>query len=143
MFRSSLAKILSNLIMISICEKVWLQQLTKAKYSILESILHIFQKMFLTQSHTYLYNTLCKSHDFLISYFESGHFSIKVTFWENSFRHSFLIFFEQYLNNIFYLFYHFLNCHILTKLISFSESTSKIKVRLPNAFFLSLLTSEV
>ena len=58
--------------MISICERVRLQLLRKAIYSILTSILHIFQKKFLTEPHTYLYNTLCKSHGFLISYFESG-----------------------------------------------------------------------
>ena len=57
--------------MISICEKVRLLQLRKAKYSILASISHIFQKKFLTKPHTYVNNTLCKSHDFLISCFES------------------------------------------------------------------------
>ena len=40
-FRPFLTKFLRNLI-ISICEKVRLQQLRKAKYSILASILHIF-----------------------------------------------------------------------------------------------------
>ena len=59
--------------MISICEKVRLQQLRKIKYSLLTSILHIFSKIFLTELYTYLYNTLCKSHDFLIPCFESGH----------------------------------------------------------------------
>ena len=54
--------------MISVCEKVRLQQLRMAKYSILASILHIFEK-----PHNYLCNTLCKSRDFLISCFESGH----------------------------------------------------------------------
>ena len=58
--------------MISICEKMRIKQLTKAKYSILASILHIFLKKFLTESHTYLHSTMSKSHDFLISCFESG-----------------------------------------------------------------------
>ena len=42
--------------MIYICEKVRLRQLgkAKAKYSILASISHIFQKNFLTQPYTYL-----------------------------------------------------------------------------------------
>ena len=47
--------------MITICKKVRLQQLRKAKYSILAPILPIFQNFFLTESHTYLYNTLCQS----------------------------------------------------------------------------------
>ena len=59
--------------MISVCEKVRLQQLRMAKYSILASILHIFEKKILSEPHNYLYNTLCKSRDFLISCFESGH----------------------------------------------------------------------
>ena len=50
--------------MISICEKVRLQLLRKVKYSILASISHIFQTIFLTELHTYLQNTLC--HDFLM-----------------------------------------------------------------------------
>ena len=58
--------------MISICKKVRLKQLRTAKYSISASLLHIFQHFFLTEPHTYLYNTLCKSHGFLISCFESG-----------------------------------------------------------------------
>ena len=57
--------------MISICEKVRLQRLTKAKYSILASILHIFQNFPLTEPHN-LHNTLSKSHGFLISCFEFG-----------------------------------------------------------------------
>ena len=52
--------------MIFICEKVRLQLLRKAKYSILASISHIFQTIFLTELHTYF-----------------------ATFWKNSFRHSF------------------------------------------------------
>ena len=44
--------------MISICERVRLQLLRKATYSILASILHIFQKKILREPHTYLYNTL-------------------------------------------------------------------------------------
>ena len=55
--------------MISICEKVRLQQLRKAKYLLLASVLHIFQIFFLRAYHTFLCNTLCKSHAFLISYF--------------------------------------------------------------------------
>ena len=43
--------------MIFICEKVRLQQVGKSKYSILASMVHIFQNIFLTQSYTYLYNT--------------------------------------------------------------------------------------
>ena len=58
--------------MISIFEKVRLQQLRKAKYSILASIAH-FSKTFPTEPRTYLYYTLCKYHEFLISCFESGH----------------------------------------------------------------------
>ena len=46
------------------------EQLRKVKYSILATILPIF--LFLTEPHTYLYNTLCKSHDFLIFCFEPG-----------------------------------------------------------------------
>ena len=56
--------------MFSICEKVKLQQSRKEKYSILVSILDLFN-FFLTEPHAYLYNTLCKSHHFLISCFES------------------------------------------------------------------------
>ena len=37
-----------------------------------------FWKMFLTEPHTYLYNTLCTSHDFCLSCFESGHISQKI-----------------------------------------------------------------
>ena len=44
--------------MIAICEKVRLQQLRKAKYSMLASILHIFKKLFLTEPHANLCNTL-------------------------------------------------------------------------------------
>ena len=44
--------------MISLCEKVKLKQLRNTKYSILASLLHIFQNFFLTEPHTYLYNTL-------------------------------------------------------------------------------------
>ena len=76
--------------MISICEKVGSQQLRKAKNSILASISHIFQKFFFTEPHTHFYNTLCKSHDFLISCFESGHIFKKCAFWKNSCCHSFL-----------------------------------------------------
>ena len=77
--------------MISICEKVRLQQLRRAKYSILASILHIFLfSFFLTEPHIYLYNTLCKSHGFFMSCFESGNISKNVTFWKISFCHSFL-----------------------------------------------------
>ena len=43
-FRPSFSKFLRNLIMISICEKVKLQQLRKAKYATLASLLHIFKK---------------------------------------------------------------------------------------------------
>ena len=49
-----------------------LQQLRKAKYSILASILQIFNFFFLTEPHTYLYNTWRKSHGFLISCFKFG-----------------------------------------------------------------------
>ena len=56
--------------MISIYGKVRLQQLRKAKYSILGSVLHIFQIFFLAETHTYLCNTLCKSRGFFISCFE-------------------------------------------------------------------------
>ena len=44
--------------MISIFEKVRLPQLRKEKYSILASMLHIFLNFFLTEPHTYFYNTL-------------------------------------------------------------------------------------
>ena len=40
--------------MVSIRQKVRLQQLRKAKYSILALILQIFQNVFLTEHHTYL-----------------------------------------------------------------------------------------
>ena len=76
--------------MISIFEKVRLQQWTKAKYSILASILHIFQKNFL---HSLIPTCTIhsKSHGFLISCFEYGKKnSENVAFWKNSFCHSFL-----------------------------------------------------
>ena len=72
-FRPSFTKLLRNLIIIFICEKTRLQQLRKIKYSILASILHIFQNFFLAEPHTHLHNALCKSHDFLIFCFESWH----------------------------------------------------------------------
>ena len=49
-----------------------------------------FSFLFLTEPHIYLYNTMCKSHGFLIACFESGNVSKKVTFWKISFSHSFL-----------------------------------------------------
>ena len=49
--------------MISIYGKVKLQQLRKAKYSILGLILHIVQIFFLTETHTYFCNTLCKNRE--------------------------------------------------------------------------------
>ena len=64
--------------MISLCEKVELQQLRKAKYSILASILHKFQFFFLAEPHTYFCNTICKSHVFFISSFECGNISQKI-----------------------------------------------------------------
>ena len=72
--------------MISICEKVRLQQLRKAKYSILASISHIFQKYFVTEPHTYLCNTLCKSHDFRISCIESGHIFQRIQLFSITFQ---------------------------------------------------------
>ena len=72
-FRISFTKFLRNLIMISICEKVRLQQLRKTKCSTLASILHIFLSFsFFTEPNSYLYNTMCTSHGFLISCFEFG-----------------------------------------------------------------------
>ena len=59
-------------------KKVRLEQSTKAKYSILASILHIFVLFFLTEPHIYLYNTMCKSHGFHISCFESGNIFLKM-----------------------------------------------------------------
>ena len=59
--------------MISICQKVRLQQLKKCKIFNISLNIVNFWKMFLTEPHTYLHNTLCKSHDFRLSYFESGH----------------------------------------------------------------------
>ena len=47
-----------------------LQQLRKAKYSILAS--KEKKAFFLKEGHAYLYNNLCKSHSSLISCFESG-----------------------------------------------------------------------
>ena len=41
-----------------IFEKAKLLQLIKAKHSILASRLHISQTFFLTEPHTYLYNTV-------------------------------------------------------------------------------------
>ena len=53
---------------------LWESEVTTIKKGSISSISHIFQKNFLTEPHTYLYNTLlCKSLDFLISCFESGH----------------------------------------------------------------------
>ena len=69
-----------------------LQQLRKAKYSILASILHIFQQNFLTEPHTYLCNTLRKSHGFLKSCFEYGKISQKRVFLE---KFILSLFFEQ------------------------------------------------
>ena len=76
--------------MIPICETAKLLQLRKAKYSILSSILHIFQKMLLKGPYTctihcinlmiFLYSVL--NLDIL--------FSKNVTFQKNSFCHSFL-----------------------------------------------------
>ena len=82
-FRLSFTKSLRNLIMISICEKVKLQQARKAKYSILASILNIFQNFKSFQNlHTYLYKTMCTSHGFLISCFELETFFKKCHFLE-------------------------------------------------------------
>ena len=72
-FRPSFTKLLRNLTIISICGKTRLQQLRKIKYSILASVLHIFDNFFLAEPHTHLHNTLCKSHDFLVFCFESWH----------------------------------------------------------------------
>ena len=76
--------------MISICEKVRLQQWIKVKYSVLAPTLYIF---FLTESHTYLCNTLCKSHDFLAlnlnTFYKNCDFLEKIIL---------LFFFEQDLN---------------------------------------------
>ena len=58
--------------MSSICEKMRLQQERNSKYLVLASILHIFQFFFLVDPHTYLYNTLCRSHNFPLSCLESG-----------------------------------------------------------------------
>ena len=71
--------------MISICEKVRLQQLKKAKYWILASISHIFHKNFLTEPHIYLYNTLlCKSLWFsYILFWIWTHFLKNVAFLKN------------------------------------------------------------
>ena len=78
-----------NLI-ISIYEKARLKQLSKAKYSILASILHIFQKNFL-QSIIPTCTIHCKSHDFLISCFKSRHiFQNILTYRKKLFCHSFL-----------------------------------------------------
>ena len=55
-FRSSFTKFLRNLIMISICERVSLQQLRKTKHS--ASISLISQDFFLAEPHTCLCNTL-------------------------------------------------------------------------------------
>lgn len=51
-----------------------------------------FSKNFFTEPHTYLFNTLCKFHDFPIFYFESGHIFQKM--WLSGKIH-FAIFFEQ------------------------------------------------
>ena len=48
------------------CEKVQLHQLRTTIYSIVVSLLHIFLNFFLTDPQTYLYNTLRKSHDFIV-----------------------------------------------------------------------------
>ena len=58
--------------MTSICKKVRLQQLRKAKHSILATICTFFNFFFLREPRTYLYNTLFISHDFLIFCFKSG-----------------------------------------------------------------------
>ena len=57
--------------MIIVFEKVRLQQLRKAKYSILASILHIFNSFYL-QSLIPTCRIHCNSHGFFISCFESG-----------------------------------------------------------------------
>ena len=67
--------------MICICEKVRLQQLREAKYSILASILHNFLFFFfLAEPLTYLYNILYKSHDFLHLALNLGTFFKKCDF---------------------------------------------------------------
>ena len=82
--------------------KSGVKHLKKAKYSILASILDIFENIFLTEPRIYFYNTLCKSHGFLISCFESywKHNSKNLTFWKISFCHSFLnkIYIEQFIH---------------------------------------------
>ena len=94
-FWPSFTKLLRNLMMISIFEKMRLQQLRKIRYSTLPSIVLIFQKSFLTEPHTYLCSTLSKSNDFLTTWFESGHIFLKnETF---SFCHTF---FEQDQNTV-------------------------------------------
>ena len=45
-------------------------------------ILHIFQKGFFTEPHTFLYHALGKSHDFLISCFRSGQMFLKLWLFE-------------------------------------------------------------
>ena len=62
---------------------LYLWKTRKAKYPILVSTLYIFRKNFLTELHTYLYNTLCRSHHFLVSCFDSGHIFQKMwLFWK-------------------------------------------------------------
>ena len=74
--------------MISICETVRLQLLRKAIYSILASILHIFQKKFLTEPHTYLYNTL-------FSY-------ILLSIWKDFLNHKKCDFLEKFILSFFF-----------------------------------------
>ena len=59
-------------------------------FNISLNIAHFSFFFFLTEPHIYLYNTLCKSHGFFMSCFESGNISKNVTFWKISFCHSFL-----------------------------------------------------
>ena len=65
--------------MISICEKMRLQLLRKAKYSILASMFHIYLFFFL-QRLIPTRKIQCKSHGFLTYYFESRNIFQKCDF---------------------------------------------------------------
>ena len=85
-FRPSFTNFLRNLIMISICEKMRLQLLRKAKYSILASIFHIY--LFFSYGASYLlakYSVNLMVFLYITLNLET--FFKNVTFWKNSVCH--------------------------------------------------------
>ena len=70
--------------MICICEKIEVTPIKKNKtFNNSLNIAHIWEKKF-PEPHTYLYNTLHKSHDFFIYCFESRHIFQKMWLFEKN-----------------------------------------------------------